>query len=85
MEKEDRTMATMLIVADDHITVLALQDHLTRLGHTVLLPVSSPEAAFAALQVHHPQVVFMAIHLHENLEGLTVGNVIETTEGIPVI
>jgi CheY-like chemotaxis protein len=78
-------MATMLIVTDDRLTAEALRRHLTRHGHTVLPPAPSAEAALAAVQAHHPEVVFMDSRLRDDGAGLVAGQMIEVTAGIPVI
>jgi DNA-binding NtrC family response regulator len=80
-------VAVVLIVEDDRIIALDFQRQLTRLGHTVLPapPVSTAEAALAAVQTHHPGLVLMDIGLSGAQDGLTVGRAIQAMDGIAVI
>jgi DNA-binding NtrC family response regulator len=79
------TVAVVLIVDDDRLIALALQRHLTRLGHTVLPPVSTAEAALAAVRAHRPGLVLMDVGLSGGQDGLTAGRAIQAMGGTPVI
>jgi DNA-binding NtrC family response regulator len=79
------TVAVVLIVEDDRLIALALQRHLTRLGHTVLPPVSTAEAALAAVRAHRPRLVLMDVGLSGGQDGLTAGRAIQAMGGTPVI
>ena len=70
-------MATMLIVADDRRTALALRRRLTRLGHTVLRPVTSAVVALAMVRVFQPEAVFLGLDLGGDLDGPMVIDLIE--------
>jgi DNA-binding NtrC family response regulator len=78
-------VAVVLIVEDDRLIALDLQRHLTRLGHTVLPPVSTAGAALAAVRAHRPGVVLMDVGLSGEQDGLTAGRAIQATDGTPVI
>ena len=79
------TVAVVLIVEDDRIMALDLQRHLARRGHTVLPPVSTAEAALAAVRAHRPGLVLMDVGLSGGQDGLTAGRAIQAMGGTPVI
>jgi DNA-binding NtrC family response regulator len=78
-------VAVVLIVEDDRIIALDLQRQLTRLGHTVLPPVASAEAALAAVRAHHPGLVLIDVDLSGAQAGLTAGRAIQAMDGTPVL
>jgi CheY-like chemotaxis protein len=85
MEAGGVIVAVVLIVEDDRIIALDLQRQLTRLGHTVLPPVASAEAALAAVRAHRPGLVLMDVGLSGEQDGLTAGQAIQAMDGTPVI
>jgi DNA-binding NtrC family response regulator len=78
-------VAVVLIVEDDRIIALDLQRQLTRLGHTVLPPVFTAEAALAAVRAHRPGLVVMDVGLSGGQDGLTAGRAIQAMDGTAVI
>lgn len=75
----------ILIVEDEMISALALQDTLERSGFEVTDVATSGAEAFAALDLHPPDLVLMDINLQEKEDGIIVGKKILQEYRLPVV
>jgi len=75
---------TILVVEDEHIISLAMEMHITKLGHRVGARVTSGEAALEALDNARADLVLMDIHLDGQLDGIETTRLIRERGGPPV-
>ncbi|HOZ89608.1 MAG TPA: response regulator [Bacteroidia bacterium] len=75
----------ILVVEDESIVAKDIQQTLIRLGYDVPATASSAQNAYARLEEHEPDLVFLDIKLKGDLDGIHIAEHIKQKYDIPVI
>ena len=77
--------ASVLIVEDEHITALAIQRNLEKLGYSIQGVEDRGEAAIAVVKEKQPDLVLMDILLKGELDGIETAEEIHSFSNVPII